>query len=252
MTRRNRGFTLLEVALVMLILSVLLSGLALPIGAHVAQRRHDETARRLEEAREAILGFAAAHARLPCPATEAGGHEAFAPGGDATNGRCADFHGGFLPGATLGLGELDGEGFARDAWGSRGNRIRYAVAGNAVGAVAQALTRANGMQAATLAALGAESHYLFICSTGASASASGCGPATQQLTRRAAFVLVSTGPNGGAVPAPGRDEQRNLDGDAVFVSRVPATGPGDPFDDVVRWVPIHLVVSRMVAAGRLP
>lgn len=252
MTRPGAGFTLLELALVLLIVSVVLSGLALPLGAHVAQRRHDETSRRLDEAREALLGFAAAHARLPCPAAQAGGQEAFAPGGDATNGRCADFHGGYLPGATLGLGELDGEGYVRDAWSSRGNRIRYAVAGNTVGAADHALTRVHGMQLATLPALGAEGHYLFICATGAAASASGCGPAAQQLTRRAAFVLLSTGPNGAATPAAGSDEARNLDGDAVFVSRAPAAGSGETFDDLVRWVPIHLVVSRMVTAGRLP
>jgi prepilin-type N-terminal cleavage/methylation domain-containing protein len=247
-----RGFTLLELALVLLIASILLSGLALPLGAHIAQRRDEEATRRLDEAREALLGFAAAHARLPCPASEAGGHEAFAPGGDASNGRCADFHGGYLPGATLGLGDLDPEGYARDPWSSRGNRIRYAVAGNTVGAIRHALTRANGMQLATLPALGAEGHYLFICASGTGASSSGCASAAQQLTRRAALVLLSTGPNGAAAPRAGTDEARNQDGDAVFIFRAPAEGSGEVFDDRVRWVPIHLLVSRMVTAGRLP
>ena len=39
------------------------------------------------------------------------------------------FHGGYLPGAALGLSSLDAEGFTRDAWGTPANRIRYAVHG---------------------------------------------------------------------------------------------------------------------------
>ena len=108
------------------------------------------------------------------------------------------------------------------------------------------------MQSATLAGLGAASHFLMICASNAGASGSGCGPATNQLTRRAAFVLMSLGPNAGVPPAPGSDESRNRSGDPVFVYHE-ATGNGNAaFDDIVQWVPVHLVASRMLAAGRLP
>jgi hypothetical protein len=148
---------------------------------------------------------------------------------------------------------LDPEGFSRDAWGSEGNRLRYAVFGaEDIDGVTHALTRTNGMQMATLPALGAAPHYLLICTTGAAASASGCGPASHQLTRRAAFVLLSTGVNGLAVPSAGSDEARNQDGDAVFVAREASAAPGNEFDDIVHWVPVHLVVNRLIVAGRLP
>ena len=114
------------------------------------------------------------------------------------------------------------------------------------------MTRANGLQSATLSGLGAASHYLYICADGGPASASGCGPAANQLTRRAAFVLLSPGPNAAEPPRPGSDEARNLDGDAVFVSHEASMVPGREFDDVVQWVAIHLVINRMVLAGRLP
>jgi hypothetical protein len=29
-------------------------------------------------------------------------------------------------------------------------------------------------------------------------------------------------------------------------------GPGNEFDDVLLWVPIHLVMHRLIVAGRLP
>lgn len=247
---RRAGFTLVELALVLLVVSLLLSGLAMPLAAQVAQRRQEETLRLLDEAREAVLAFAVVHGRLPCPAVEASGVEAFAAGAGAASGRCADFHGGFLPAATLGLAGLDAHGHLRDAWGTPANRIRYAVAAPAVNGIPDVLTRTHGMQAASIGGLAAEPHYLYVCAVGSQASASGCGPAAHQLTRRAAFVLVSAGANAVA-GAPGRDEARNADGDGVFVHRPPASG-ADPFDDLLHWAPIHLVVSRMVSAGRLP
>lgn len=249
------AFTLLELMLAMLILAILVSGLAVPISAQVALRRHEETRRLLEESREALLGFAAMHGRLPCAATAAShGEESFAAGGDAANGNCAAFHDGFLPASTLGLASLDAEGFARDGWGERASRIRYAVFGNghAVGGVANPLTRANGMQQATLAALGDAPGYLVVCSTASAASATGCGPAANQLTRRAAFVLISPGPSASLRPAGGADEARNTDGRGVFVAHEPVDGPGNAFDDIVTWVPLNILAARMIAAGRLP
>lgn len=250
-----RAFTLVELAVALLILAVLASGLAVPLAAQLRLRREAETRRQLDEAKEALLGFAAAHGRLPCPASAASrGAESFAPGGDATNGNCSNFYDGWLPGATLGLAPLDAEGFVRDAWMGPANRIRYAVYGGgaAINAVANPLTRADGMQAATLPALAGASHYLFICASGAAANGSGCGPAANQLTRRAAFVVLSLGANAQVPAPPGADESRNLAGDPVFVHREASTVPGEEFDDQVTWVPIHLVVSRLLSAGRLP
>ena len=248
-----RAFTLVEVMVAMLVLAVLAASLAIPIAAQVHARRLDEARRQLDEAKDALLGFAAAHGRLPCPATAASrGQERFAAGGGAADGACETFQGGWLPAAALGLAPLDAEGFARDPWGAPANRVRYAVWGGTINGVAHALTRSDGMRAASLAGLGAAPHYLFVCSSGARADASGCGPAALQLTRRAAFVLLSPGLNAALGAAPGSDEARNLDGDAVFVSREAATGPGGEFDDLLQWVTIHLLIHRMVSAGRLP
>ena len=244
------AFTLIEVLVVMVVITLLLSGLALPMAAQLQMRRADETRRLLADAREALLGFAAAHGRLPCPATlESAGEEAFAAGGDASNGNCATFYGGWLPAAALGLSPLDGQGFMRDAWGTSANRIRYAIYGNAsVNAIPNPLTRDSGLRLATLPAVAGASHYILICSTGAQATASSCGPAANQLTRRAAFVLLSPGANAGSTPAAPGDEARNLAATPVFVHH----DPTPDFDDIVQWVAVSLVVSRLMAAGQLP
>ena len=246
----HRGFSLLEVVIALAVVAVLATALAIPLGAQLQHARFQEARRQLDDARDALLGFAAAHARLPCPATGASrGEEAFAPGGDAGNGRCADFHAGFLPGAALGLAPLDDAGFVRDPWQAAANRVRYAVSGVTVNGVENALTRANGMQAATLPGLGGAPQYLFVCATGEGAGPGGCGAAANQLTRRAAFVLVAPGPNAALAAVPGSDDSVNLDGDASFVARDP-TAQG--FDDVVHWASINGLVHRMVSAGRLP
>jgi len=249
------GFTLIEVAVVLLIFAILVSGLAVPVATQLRLRKLEETRRQLDEAKETLLGFAAAHGRLPCPASDASrGQESFAAGGDSTNGGCSNFHDGYLPAASLGLAPLDSEGYLRDAWASPRSRIRYAVFGGglAVNGVVNPLTRVNGMQSATLSGLGAAAHFLFICASGNGVSAAGCGPASNQLTRRAAFVLLSLGPDAPAAPPAASDAARNLDGDAVFVFHETTEAPGNEFDDMLHWVPVHLVASRLIAAGRLP
>lgn len=251
--RHIRAFTLLELVVVLAVLGVLAAAIAVPLAAQVQMQRAGEARHLLGQAREALLGFAVAHARLPCPAVASSrGQEAFAPGGDALSGHCADFHSGLLPGAALGLWPLDGEGFVRDPWLAEANRIRYAVHGGEVNGVTHALTRANGMQMATLPGLGAASHYLYVCVSGEGVAASGCGTAANQLTRRAAFVLLSPGPNAQLAPPPGSDESRNLDGDAAFVSHEGTMQAGREFDDLLEWGAIHLLAGRLVAAGRLP
>jgi prepilin-type N-terminal cleavage/methylation domain-containing protein len=253
-TRGIRGFTLIELVMVMLILTLLVTGMAVPLTTQLVMRRYDDTRRQLDEARDALMGFAAAHGRLPCPASAASnGAESFAPGGDALNGSCSNFHDGFLPGASLGLSPLDANGFVRDPWGTPSNRIRYAVFGGAaVNGVGNPLTRANGMQSATLAGLGSAPNYLWICTSATGATGSGCGAASNQLTKRAAFVLISLGPNAGGIPAAGSDEARNQGNGPAFVSHEISTAPGNEFDDLVTWVPINLLITRLVTAGRLP
>jgi prepilin-type N-terminal cleavage/methylation domain-containing protein len=123
--RARRAFTLLEVLVAMVILAILASGLAIPLAAQVELRRQEATRRQLDEAKEALLGFAAAHGRLPCPASEASrGLESFAAGGDSANGLCSNFYDGYLPAAPW----ASRRSMARDSCGTRGARRAIACA----------------------------------------------------------------------------------------------------------------------------
>lgn len=264
---RSDGFSLVEIAVVLIIISVLLAIVAIPIATQIEQRRTADTQRQLEVIKEALLGFATATGRLPCPATVASnGAELFAAGGTAVNGNCQQFV-GFVPGVTLGLSPLDSNGFVVDAWGQTQNRIIYGVSNRniALGAPAACatmvpnpvLTSIDGMKTATMGCLADTSAavaMLTICSTtptGAAGAATNC---TAPLTNKAPFVLISLGKNA-ATGGTGVDEAHNVDNtDFYFVSHTPtqAGSASGEFDDIVTWGSLNTLFAKMLQAGRLP
>lgn len=249
--RRDAGFSLIELAIGLVIVATLLSSLLVPLVTQLDQKRTAETQRLLEQAREALIGFAAANNRLPCPATGATGNESFAVGGTATTGAC-DQPTGRLPGVTLGLSPLDAQGFYVDAFASDLNRIRYAVSGQMVNGVTNPFTRINGMKNATMTAIAASSSLLFVCS--ATPAASNCGTATALANGTAIALVFSPGKNA-ILNAPSADELENTNTDNVFVSRTYSDrtgGTSTVFDDQMLWLSPAPLFSRLLSAGALP
>lgn len=61
MKPQQQGFTLIELAIVMLVLTILAAGMLVPLTASIESRRYEATQKILEEAREALIGFAMSH-----------------------------------------------------------------------------------------------------------------------------------------------------------------------------------------------
>jgi prepilin-type N-terminal cleavage/methylation domain-containing protein len=252
---RSRGFTLIELAIGVFVMALLLGSILVPLRTQVEVRKSEETRRILEQAREALLGYAAAHGRFPCPAVyiDQNNHSrGMEPAGsDPATGACPGGYHGLLPAALLGLSAVDAEGFAVDAWGLPANRIRYAIAPYTIAGVAQPFTRSGGMANATIPSLGAANDLFNVCASGVGVNGnSDCGSAGA-LTTRAVFVVWSAGANaatGGSSP----HEAENLSPNRLFVSRVRSDRPGAEFDDILLWIPPAIVVSRLVAAAQLP
>jgi prepilin-type N-terminal cleavage/methylation domain-containing protein len=252
--RRSRGFTLIEMAVVVAVIGLLLGSLLIPLATQVEERRITDTRRMLDDAREALIGFAIANGRLPCPTAEAATNGVEDP---ATGGPCTNAYTGFLPARTLGITPTDEQGFLVDPWG---NRIRYAV----TTANANAFTAPNGISLQFLTS--APTPDLRVCSTGQSVTGAppnlDCdpGPPDKTLTAIAPAVLFSTGPNG-RTGGTGADEAQNpnpnsASNDRLFVSRPPRALGVDlvagEFDDIVTWLSPNILYSRMTAAGKLP
>lgn len=258
------GFSLIELAVVIFIVGLLLGGIVVPLSTQFEIRKYDQTQRILDQAREALIGFAAANGYFPCPASSTSNGQEASP--NHTTGACdpAVTFGttaliGFLPAVTLGFTPVDASGYAVDAWGSTQNRIRYAVSNQTINAQLNPFTKINGMRNATMGYLtnpqnpiGTTVYLLHVCNT-ASASTIDCSSAAARLALNVPVVIWSLGPNA-ATGGTSADEIENLDNDRIFVSRTKtAIGEGGgEFDDIVTWIGMPALLSRLIAAGQLP
>ena len=134
MTRASGGFTLAELAVALVIMALLFAGALIPLSTQIEVRNIADTQRTVDHIREAVIGFAMANGRLPCPArgqTPAGETDSItwsptsiAAGSeqwDPANNRCFVVF-GVVPWATLGVPEAD-------AWGRRFTyRVSHAFA----------------------------------------------------------------------------------------------------------------------------
>lgn len=237
--KKQLGFTLVEMAIVLVIFGLILSALLLPLRAQREQAAQAQTINTLDNAKQALLGFAQANGRLPCPATNNG--TAMFPddtGSSNPNGSGVCTHqSGFLPGVTLGISPTDPQGFAIDAWG---NRVRYAV----TNANTSAFTTNNGMNDLGITAL---TPNLRVC-----ASANNC-TTTVNLISTAVAVIYSIGATGQQAVG-GADETENLNAianiDNIFVAHDITAAPNE-FDHIVTWISPYVLYNAMIQAGQL-
>jgi len=277
---RSRGFTLVELAVVLTIVTLLLASLMYTLSAQVEQRNFEETRRRLEQARELIVSFALVNGRLPCPArftstaSSSAGLESFCTAAATsssstcvgtetttvqTHGTCSNHFDGYVPGASLGSIQTDGNGFAIDAWG---NRLRYSVARTNTNCSGTSTppntytTMFTSKSSLQQYGISCQPNDLLVCKSGSGITGTTCGGATNQImTQSLVVVLVySTGKNTNTGGGTGVDEAANLNGDAVFVlhTPTPSSFANGEFDDQMTWLTVGEFYGRLIAAGVLP
>lgn len=228
------GFTLVEMAIVLVIVGLLLGGLLMPLSTQVEQRRIGETQKALEEAKETLIGFAIRTGHLPCPAISATNGLEDRTGSSCTGGKRQ----GFLPWATLGVSKLD-------SWN---HILRYSVT--------PAFT-----DSTTLFTLTTPRDITIRTRDAAGALIS------QSAPNDIPAVIMSHGINGllattdagiliANTSATNIDEVTNANAAGTsFVTRIinnNTAAPGGEFDDIVTWLSPNTLNSRMVSAQRLP
>jgi len=238
------GFSLIELAMVMLIIALLLGSIMAPLTTQIEQRQISDTQKTLENIKEALVGHAIAKGHLPCPdRTSAGAGTANDTANDGVEdyntgtGACfSTIQTGNVPWVTLGLG-------MSDPWG---NRFRYRVHSSYAQRSPAALFSLSTLTNLTVHASAAGTLLTSTSPDGAVA------------------VIISHGKNGyGAMnsltntaqPAPtSPDELDNSAGGTGYTSRTitPADSPAGEFDDIVAWIGKYTLFNRMVAAGKLP
>jgi prepilin-type N-terminal cleavage/methylation domain-containing protein len=268
----QRGFTLVEIAIVLLIVTIMLGYTVamFPIQQELKQYRGANS--EMNEIVNHLIAFAQINGRLPCPDTSGGGgtidgsedsvdviiNATGATGTDNVIDGCAASF-GFLPNRTLGLtGSLNTVGNLLDPWGGV---YGYAVStvdtdsdGDPATAAAIDLVSPNGVREE---GLGAVEPDLVVCDDSpALGNHVACQAGTTTIIDNAAVVIISLGKDRGTVAsniqAENQDDFHNGSNDRVFTFTTRSDAAGSEFDDVVKWIPRHLLFSKMIEAGQLP
>lgn len=231
------GFTLVEIAVVLVIIGITLGGLLVSLTAQVDQRNYSQAKQSMEEIKDALLGYALSHGYLPCPAISAvNGAEDRAAGGGCTGGKRV----GFLPWAELGIKRTD-------SWD---HLYRYTVTpaySNSITPVTLSPSTARDITIQTRNSVGALVNL---------SNASDIPVA-----------VISHGKNGyGATSADGiliadtsvnnDDEKMNNSGaGTTLISRdfgSDNTTSFGEYDDLIVWISPNTYLSKMVTVGNLP
>lgn len=258
--RPQPGFSLVELTIVMLIISILLAGVMMPLSMQMEVRKYADTKKAMDQINEALIGFVLANGRLPCPADPALA-DGNANAGLERVGGCAAAGSNFgvIPWVTLNVPETD-------EWGGR---FSYRVTSTFAD-----LPSAPTYGCTPLVNSGQSSFAL--CASGDMKVRSRTTAKTLYDTTNLALpaVFISHGKNGyGAydsrgiktsAPAVNTDETTNASSTTIiFISREKTDASSScsdttgttsmcEFDDLVAWVPLTTLMNRMVVSGKLP
>ena len=237
----HRGFTLIEISVVLVIMSLLLGGILAVVNAQLENVRLAATKSKLEAGKTALVSFLIRNNRLPCPAVPtltsavaAYGQEAATPGtctaavvlGAGVNTVVR----GVLPWKSLGIADEA----ALDAFG---RRLTYQVV----------LTETNRTATTVSGLRGVINVY------------NAAGGALVNPGNPATLLIVAHGNNGyGAyLPVTGArvtvpatpDEAENTDLDADYVEKDYSNTVANPFDDLLAWMTPGQLVAALTQTG---
>ena len=234
--RRQRG-----AALLILLTVAALGAASLFVSAQARNGREQERERRtlaaINEAREALVGFAVSHGRLPRPATSAlDGTENPQP--CSTEQSCT----GFLPWTTLAIGRAD-------SWGKL---LRYSVTPVYTNAPVLRVSAVGTKTVLTRDSTGAIS---YLAGNPSCAPGSSCMVAVIYSAGRENFGTSTLGIAQPNTSTTNVDEAANNIATLNFMSRAAsanARAPGGEFDDLVAFIAPEPLYQQMARARALP
>jgi len=255
----DKGFTLVELAMVLFIVSLLLGGLLGPLSTRMEGEERRQTTVTLNEIRDSLIAYAMVNGHLPCPDCPASGTSAgcgiintadsssigdgiedgitstssVAARASSNFSQCATVEGN-LPWVTLGVPQFD-------AWG---NRFAYRV-------TALFADDTDGESPPNLNCTVTAGVSFQICSQGNIRVNDASGNA---IAQNIPALVISYGKNANDAgnPASTLEQTNQNTGSAIFIDTIFSNNPAVQFDDILRWIPPNTLVYRMVQAERLP
>ncbi len=220
----QRGAVLIVFVLLLVLAMSTILLTSLSSRQQLEQDHRQETRQVLLEIREALIGFAMVNGRLPCPDIT------IPPDGIADFGATCANSEGRLPWVDLGVGQFD-------AWGhALTYRVTASFADNTDGTGCGVPTAGVSFE---------------LCSLGDIIVRDAAGtPVENQIpaivvSQSKNWLLIPPGPLPGSV-----NERENVDNDVAFVDdQVSTVVPR--FDDLVIWLPLTVLLSRMQLANQL-
>lgn len=221
---RQRGFSLIELAIVLFIVALLLGGMLYPLATRLDQKRIEDTQGELQAIKAALIGYAVIHGYLPCPTYVSDPSSPYY-GVAASSCSSPPATEGYLPWKTLGVAESDSWGHPRqsatDPW---------------VGFWRYRVDRSFADPSKPIQLTTSPSDSIRVVDA--------AGDSLTTSSEPPVAIVFSTGPN---MVADGEN--------ASFESTSPTYEGGTPtpnFDDITMWIGRPELFGNLVSAGRLP
>jgi prepilin-type N-terminal cleavage/methylation domain-containing protein len=244
--KNSKGFTLVEVAIVLVIVGLLLAGGVNLMSASADTARYKESQNQMSEIKEALVTYYTQYKQLPCPDADNDPTNTATYGIENRTGNTCAANVGWLPHATLGIGG------GRDAWGER---VKYVING----AFSATATTTNFCTTSTTP------YSRDVSKTATQIIIQDTQTTAATLGDWAAFALVATGKNGRQTNAGNNPtafanatacstlnvlEQENCDNDSTLrFGNQMTDGTGVTFDDMVVWVGDMQLISELRKSG---
>ncbi|MCP4701548.1 MAG: prepilin-type N-terminal cleavage/methylation domain-containing protein [Gammaproteobacteria bacterium] len=284
--KHKRGFTLIEMAMVLVIMALLVGSLLPPLVTRKEAADRQGAKEVLEQIKEALIGYYLVNRRLPCPASGSsfGGEDPTAP----ADGICSSQH-GFVPSQTLGFsGRINEDGLLLDPWN---NPYRYSVSNSdrtptAPNAACDTdndsiweYTTAGAISSSSPPAgvpINCLNNNLGICDDGTNAATCGSSRLTNTAPDAVPAVIFSMGKNwaqtsvvssahelenvGTTVTGSVTGLSYLIPNDMQFVSRKYYSADETAtvaqrtrrFDDIVTWISPNVLYNKMISTGIYP
>lgn len=233
-SQTQSGFFLVEVAIAVIVFGILMAGAIAVLRLQAERAQRGETQSALDEAKQALLSYAASNGRLPCPANPANaGSSSFGEAEALVSGSCEHVR-GILPWKTLNIRGMDG-------WGQY---LGYAVGTELTHELADSTNRITSFTGDTTVGLNLQLS------------------ATQTI--KPAFVVWSHGKNGSyginadqlTMPGSNNADEKTNDPKSIssqdlvaHAEEYDASDGTKSFDDISIWVSTYVVMGAVRGGG---